>query len=57
MGMSLGQFISIRRKRMLMTQEELAKKTNVSSQQLPNGKQTGGFQIVTICINLLIYWE
>ena len=26
MGMSLGQFISIRRKRMLMTQEELAKK-------------------------------
>ena len=57
MGMSLGQFISIRRKRMLMTQEELAKKTNVSSQQLPNGETDGGFQIVTICINLLIYWE
>ncbi len=57
MGMSLGQFISIRRKRMLMTQEELAKKTNVSKSAIAKWETDGGFQIVTICINLLIYWE
>lgn len=42
MGMSLGQFISIRRKRMLMTQEELAKKTNVSKSAIAKWETDGG---------------
>ena len=42
MGMSLGQFISIRRKRMLMTQEELAKKTNVSKSASAKWETDGG---------------
>ena len=40
--MSLGQFISIRRKRMLMTQEELAKKTNVSKSAIAKWETDGG---------------
>lgn len=42
MGMSLGQFISIRQKRMLMTQEELAKKTNVSKSAIAKWETDGG---------------
>lgn len=42
MGMSLGQFISICRKRMLMTQEELAKKTNVSKSAIAKWETDGG---------------
>ena len=42
MGMRLGQFISIRRKRMLMTQEELAKKTNVSKSAIAKWETDGG---------------
>ena len=42
MGMSLGQFIAIRRKRMLMTQEELAKKTNVSKSAIAKWETDGG---------------
>ena len=42
MGMSLGRFISIRRKRMLMTQEELAKKTNVSKSAIAKWETDGG---------------
>ena len=42
MGMSLGQFISIHRKRMLMTQEELAKKTNVSKSAIAKWETDGG---------------
>lgn len=42
MGMSLGQFISIRRKGMLMTQEELAKKTNVSKSAIAKWETDGG---------------
>ena len=42
MGMSLGQFISISRKRMLMTQEELAKKTNVSKSAIAKWETDGG---------------
>ena len=42
MGMSLGQFISIRRKSKLMTQEELAKKTNVSKSAIAKWETDGG---------------
>lgn len=51
MKMSLGRFIATRRKRMSLTQEELAAMLNVSNQQLQNGKRMEGFRIGIICIN------
>lgn len=40
--MSLGEFISIRRRRMRMTQEELAKKLNVSKSAIAKWETDGG---------------
>ena len=40
--MSLGQFIAIRRKRMSMTQEELARKLNVSKSAIAKWETDGG---------------
>ena len=43
MKMSLGQFIAVRRKRMAMTQEELAKQMNVSKSAIAKWETDGGF--------------
>lgn len=40
--MSLGQFIAVRRKRLYMTQEELAKKMNVSKSAIAKWETDGG---------------
>lgn len=40
--MSLGQFIAIRRKRFAMTQEELARKMNVSKSAVAKWETDGG---------------
>lgn len=42
MKMSLGQFIAVRRKRMAMTQEELAKQMNVSKSAIAKWETDGG---------------
>lgn len=51
MKMSLGRFIATRRKRMSLTQEELAATLNVSKSAIANGKRMEEFRIEIICIN------
>lgn len=46
---SLGRFISTRRKQKFMTQEELANKMHVSKSAIANGKPMVEFQTGIIC--------
>lgn len=46
---SLGRFISTRRKQKFMTQEELANKMHVSKSAIANGKPMAEFRTGIIC--------